>query len=61
MSYILSPAPPQGHVMSVRCEQPLNELTAQVWLRYYHQTLNIALKMTVVGIMDKQTDGQFDS
>ena len=26
-SYILTPPQPQGHVMSVKCEQPLDELT----------------------------------
>ena len=27
---------PQGYVMSVMCEQPLDELTDQVWLLYDH-------------------------
>ena len=31
-SYILTP--PQGHVMSVVCEQPLDELTVKIWLLY---------------------------
>ena len=35
-------APSQGHVMSVKCEQPLDELTVQIWLLYDPQTLNIA-------------------
>ena len=35
-SYILNPPHPQGHVMSVKCEQPLDELTVQVWLLYDH-------------------------
>ena len=30
-SYILTPPDPQGRVMSVKCEQPLDELTVQVW------------------------------
>ena len=30
-SYILTPPHPQGHVMSVKYEQPLDELTFQVW------------------------------
>ena len=34
-SYILNP-PPQGYVMSVKCAQPLDELTVQVWLLYDH-------------------------
>ena len=33
------PAPPQGHVMSVRCEQPLDELTVQVWYLLHHTKL----------------------
>ena len=36
-SYILTPPHPQGHVMSVKCEQPLDELTVQVWLLYDHR------------------------
>ena len=35
-SYILTPPHPQGHVMSVKYEQPLDELTVQVWLLYDH-------------------------
>ena len=31
-SYILTHPTPQGHGMSVKCEEPLNELTVQVWL-----------------------------
>ena len=30
-SYILTLPHPQGRVMSVKCEQPLDELTVQVW------------------------------
>ena len=30
-SYILTPPHPQGNV---KCEQPLNKLTVQVWLLY---------------------------
>ena len=37
-SYILTPPNPQGHVMSVKCEQPLDELTVQVSLLYLIQT-----------------------
>ena len=29
-SYILTPPHPQGHVMSVKCEEPIDELTVQV-------------------------------
>ena len=31
-SYILTPPYPQGHGMSVKCEQPIDELRVQVWL-----------------------------
>ena len=37
------PPQPQGRVMLVKCEEPIDELTVQVWLLYHHQTLNIAL------------------
>ena len=30
------PTPPQGHGMSVKCEEPIDELTAKVWLLYDH-------------------------
>ena len=29
------PAPPQGHAMSVKCEEPIDELTVQVSLPYH--------------------------
>ena len=35
-SYILIPPHPQGHVMSVKCEEPIDELTVQVWFLYHH-------------------------
>ena len=35
-SYILTMPRPHGHVMSVKCEQPLDELTVHVWLLYDH-------------------------
>ena len=35
-SYILTPPDPQGHGMSVKCEEPIDELTVQVWLLYHH-------------------------
>ena len=44
-SYILTPPHPQGHVMSVMCEEPIDELTVQVWLLYDNKTLNIALRL----------------
>ena len=36
-SQILIPPHPQGNVMSVKCEKPLDELTVQVWLLNDHQ------------------------
>ena len=39
-SYILTPPYPQGHVMSVKCKQLLDEPTVQVWLLYDHQNYN---------------------
>ena len=35
-SYILTLPHPQGRVMSVKCEEPIDELTVQVWLLYHH-------------------------
>ena len=35
-SYILTLHHPQGHGMSVKCEEPLYEITVQVWLLYHH-------------------------
>ena len=29
------PAPPQGHGMSVKCEEPVDEATVQVWFKLY--------------------------
>ena len=34
-SYILTPPHPQGHGMSVKREEPIDELTVQVWLLYH--------------------------
>ena len=36
MSYILTPPHPQGHAMSMNCEQSLDELIVQVWLLYHN-------------------------
>ena len=63
-SYILTTPEPQGHVMSVRCEQPLDELIAQVWLLYDHQnfkycTLFISgTELRTDGRTNGRTDGQ---
>ena len=38
-SYILTPPNPQGHVMSVKREEPIDKLTVQVWLLYHNPIL----------------------
>ena len=61
-SHILTPPHPQGHVISVRCEQPLDELTVQVWLLYHHPNFNYCTfyisgtELRTDGQTDKQTD-----
>ena len=48
--------------MSVKCEEPIDELTVQVWLLYHSiitQTLNTAL-CKQDGITDRQTNRQTD-
>ena len=57
-SYILTPPHPQGHGMSVKCEEPLDELTVQVWLLSLHPNFNY-WTLFVSGTelrTDKQTD-----
>ena len=54
------PAPPQGHGMSVKREELLDELTVQVWLLYLHPNFNY-LTLLVSGTelrTNRQTDGQ---
>ena len=58
-SYILTPAPPQGHGMSVKCEEPLNELTVQVWLLYFHP--NFYYWTLFVSGAELRTDRQTDN
>ena len=59
---ILTSAQPQGHVMSVKCEEPIEEFTVQVWLLYHHPSFKywtlFASKRD--GIMDRQTDKRMD-
>ena len=57
-SYILTTPHPQGHVMSVKCEQPLDELTVQVWLLYDH--LNFKYCTLFISGMELRTEGQTD-
>ena len=57
-SYILTSPQPQGHVMSVKCE----ELTVQFWLVYDHQNFKYCT-LFISGTelrTDKQTDRQMD-
>ena len=61
-SYILTPPHPQGQLMSEECEQPLDELTVQLWLLYHHP---IFKKYTLFESRtelrtDRQTDGPTD-
>ena len=59
-SYILTLPPTQGHVMSVKWEQPLDVLHSKFGYYITIQTLNIALNIEV-GRNYKQTDGRTDS
>ena len=61
-SYILTPPHPQGHLMSLNSEHPLDELTFQVWLLYDHPNFKYCT-LFISGTelrMDGQTDGQTD-
>ena len=44
--------------MSVKCEEPLDELTVQVWLLYHHP--NFEYCTLIVSGTELQTDGQTD-
>ena len=61
-SYIFTPPHSQGHVISVKCEHPLDELTVQVWLLYDHPTFNYCTffisgtELRTDRWMDKQPD-----
>ena len=55
-SYILTPPHPQGHVMLVKCEEPIDELTVQVWLLYHHP--NSKYCTLLVSGSELRTDGQ---
>ena len=52
------PAPPQGHVTSMKCEQPLDELTVQVWLLYDHR--NFKYCTLLVSGTELRTDRRAD-
>ena len=58
--FILTPPHPQGHLMSVQCVEPIDELAVQVWLLYHHSnfkycTLFVSWKELKT---DRQTNGQ---
>ena len=55
-SYILTLPIPQGHEMSLKCEQPLYELTVQVWLLYDHP--NFRYCTSFVSEMELRTNRQ---
>ena len=58
-SYILTPSHRQGHVMSVKCAEPIVELTVKFGYCIITLTLYIALCKRD-GITERQTDGQTD-
>ena len=59
-SYILTLPHPQGHVMSVKCEEPIDELTVQVWFLYHHPNFKYCT-LFISGTelrTNRRTDGQ---
>ena len=65
-SYILTPPYHQGHVISEKCEEPIDELTVQVWLLYHQPNFKYCTlfvrgtELKTNGQTDKQTDRQVD-
>ena len=67
-SYILTLPQPQGHVMSVKCEEPIDESIVKVWLLYHHPNFKyytlfvsgteLRTNRWMVGQTDRQTDGR---
>ena len=57
-SYNLTLPDPQGHGMSVKCEEPIDELTVQVWLLYDHP--NFKYCTLFVSGTELRTNGQTD-
>ena len=49
---------PQGYGMSVKCEEPIDELTVQVWLLYHHPNFNYWTLF--VSRTELRTNGQTD-
>ena len=57
------PAPPPGHLMSMKCEDPIDELTVQVWLVLYHHHNFKYCTLFVSGTelrTDRRTNGRSD-
>ena len=46
--------------MSVKCEEPLDELTVEVWLLYDHPNLKYCTFYKRDGIKDGRTNGRTD-
>ena len=42
------PPHPKGHVMLVKCEEPIDELIVQVWLLYYHQNFKYCTSILII-------------
>ena len=65
-SYILTLPHPQGHMMSVECEEPIDELTVQVWLLFDHPNFKYCTlfvsgtELRTDGQTDRQTNGRID-
>ena len=57
-SYIMTPPHPQGNVMSMKCEQPFDELPFQVGLLYDHP--NFKYCTLFISGTELRTDGQTD-
>ena len=58
-SYILTPPQPLGHGMPVKCEEPIDELTVQVWLLYHHSNFKYCT-LYVWSRTELETDGRTD-
>ena len=65
-SYIFTQPHSQGHVMSVKCEEPIDELTVQIRLLYHHSNLKYCTlfvsgtELRSDGQTNRQTDRQTD-
>ena len=58
-SYILTLSHPKGHVMSAKCDEPIDELAVQVWLLYHPNFKYCTLFVCGTELWtDRRTDGQ---